>query len=89
MRIHGISEDWFLMWNDDKRAMIDTMKRNVEADIDAGYNERGFTVVKAKEALDRYIRRYEDDVESFKRMTEKDVQRWCFYDLVKRGVVEL
>ena len=51
-------DDWFGIWYADKSAMLETMARNLHAEIDR-----------------------------FGSMEEKSVNRWCFYDLLKRGAI--
>lgn len=79
--------DWFEIWHDDKESIIATMVRNMAADLEAGYNYFGNSIRKQRAELEAYQASYNDTMEMFKGMEEKEVNRWCFYDLKKRGAI--
>lgn len=80
--------DWFEMWAADKEAMINTMIRNMTADLDAGYNYFGECIKRQRREIEEYRDQFEREMDAFKEMDEKKVQRWCYYDMRKRGVIE-
>lgn len=80
--------DWFDIWFMDKNNMINVMTRNMVADIEAGYNPEGATIRREREERDAYKAAFDAQMDTFKTMTENDVNRWCFYDMKKRGVIE-
>lgn len=82
------SVDWFEMYVDDKRSMLNTMVRNLAADLDAGYDWFGASSVRQRERIDEYKAEYDGALERFKGMSEEQVQRWCFYDMLKRGAID-
>lgn len=78
---------WFELWIDDQRSMQETMLRNMTSDLDAGYSPYGNAIMRQvrmiSERHDSYIRAFE----TFKNMTEKQVDNWCFHDLLQRGAI--
>ena len=79
--------DWFGMWFEDKIAMLETMQRNLVADLDAGYNPAGSSITKSKNEIQNYRRDFFDTMDKFRFMTEEQTQHYCFYDLKKRGAI--
>ena len=80
--------DWFDIWFEDKQGMLSTMIRNMSADLDCGYDYFGKSISKQREDIDEYKKEFDRQMEQFKTMDEKQVNRWCFYDMKKRGVIE-
>ena len=78
---------WFEMWLDDKEAMICTMARNMSADLDAGYNYFGESIRKQREQIDAYKKEYDEQLMAFADMDDAKRDRWCYYDLLRRGVI--
>lgn len=82
--------DYFEIWFQDKQGMLDTMTRNMQADVDAGYNPNGNSIVSQQLAIAEYRYLFEQQLAELSRMdSESRVQRICKYDLLKRGVIEL
>lgn len=84
----GDRDDWFDLWFEDKKSMIDTMVRNMTADLAAGYDYFGKSIRDQKIEIDRYKTQLDNELDMFKAMDEKAVNRWCFYDMKKRGAIE-
>ena len=82
------SKEWFDIWFEDKKAMISTMLSNMVADLNAGYDLYGKSIKDQKQRIDEYQKAFEDQMDAFKEMDDKQVNRWCFYDMKKRGVIE-
>ena len=81
-------ETFFDIWKADKDSMIVTMARNLQADLGAGYNPNGRCIRRQVAELAEYQKEYTEQLEQFKAMTDKQVQHWCKYDMIKRGVIE-
>lgn len=79
--------DWMKMWIDDKQGMISTMMRNLAADLDAGYTYFGQCVQKQKYDIEEYQKQYEKELMALADMDEKKANRWCYFDLLRRGVI--
>lgn len=81
-------DDWFEVWHEDKSSMLDTMVKNMQADLNAGYDYFGQSIQNQRLAIDTYKRLFDQELDMFADMDEKQVNRWCYYDMVKRGVIE-
>lgn len=81
-------DDWFELWFEDKKSILETMSRNMADDLEIGYNFFGGSIQQQISAMTEYKNQMDAELDSFKAMDEKQVSRWCFYDLKKRGVIE-
>ncbi len=79
--------DWFELWTEDKQSMMDCMIRNMHSDLDAGYDYWGISMIQQRAEIEKFKIDWDMDMEMFKGMDEKTVNRWCFYDMKKRGVI--
>lgn len=79
--------DWFDLWYEDKQVMIATMTRNMAADLAAGYDYFGNSITGQRREIERYKAQFDAEIDAFKSMDETAVNRWCFYDLKKRGAI--
>lgn len=80
--------DWFDLWVEDKRSMLDTMARNLASDLnDGGYDFFGDCIQRQMSEISAYKEQFDTEMDSFKSMTEEAVNRWCFYDMKKRGAI--
>lgn len=80
--------DWFELWFEDKQCMINIMIHNMQDDLDAGHDYFGNSIRKQREEIDEYKAEFDKQMDEFKTMDEKEVNRWCFYDMKKRGAIE-
>ena len=80
---------WFTMWYEDKKSIINTMAKNIAADLEAGYNPLGQSITKQRAEMDEYIKIFDAEVELLKEFTPRQAERWCKLDLLKRGAIEL
>ena len=80
--------DYFKLWYEDKRSILETMNRNMYADIDVGYDINGDNIKSQLKAIDDYSIDINRHLSQFSTMTDKEVQRWCKYDMIRRGVIE-
>lgn len=81
-------DNWLELWQDDKRVILSCMVANMHSDLKAGYNFFGNSIQKQLKEINEYQARYDREMDSFKTMEDHDVNRWCYYDLVKRGAIE-
>lgn len=79
--------NWFEIWFADKQSVIETMIRNMQADLEAGYNPHGASISHQRVEIDAYKAAFASKLEQFANMTEEKVQRYCHYDLLRRGVI--
>ena len=80
--------DWFELWFDDKKSIISTMERNIQSDLDAGYDPLGHIITKQVDDLNDYIDQFNYDIEMLGMMSEKEINHWCYLDMKKRGVID-
>ena len=79
--------NWFEIWFQDKESMLETMVRNMTADLDADYNYFGNCIKQQRKTIDEYRKQFDRQMDEFKLMDDAKVNRWCYYDLKKRGVI--
>lgn len=80
--------DWFEIWFEDRESILNTMMRNMGADLEAGYNYFGQSIIKQRQEIQKYKDETDHTLDMFKDMDEKAVNRWCFYELKKHGAIE-
>lgn len=78
---------WFDMWYEDKASILDTMVRNMISDLDAGYDPMGHCIKKQRVDIEEYQMDIDKTMDMFKTMEDKAVNRWCYYDMKKRGAI--
>lgn len=82
------SNDWFEIWFKDKQSIINTMIKNMAADLDACSKIVVPCIRKQQADIETYKAQFDEEMDMFKDMEEKAVNRWCYYDLKKRGAIE-
>lgn len=82
--------DWITMWIEDKLSMIDTMHRNMQSDLNAGYSLTSNAILQQKENIENYEKNTFDQMDKILcSMTEQQGNKWCYYDMLRRGVISL
>ena len=79
--------DWLEVWIDDWESLIETQNRNIQSELQAGFKWTGQHVQHEVKILKEFDSKYRDGLEKFKYMDEREVQRWCYFDLLKRGAI--
>jgi hypothetical protein len=79
--------DWFELWYEDKQSIMDTMVKNMVADLNAGYDYFGKSIQDQKQEIKNYKSEFDKQMIEFATMDEKAANRWCFYDLKRRGAI--
>jgi hypothetical protein len=80
-------DDWFSVWQDDKESILQTMISNMASDLNAGYDYFGKSITQQRKTIEEYKASIDATYDLFKSMNENEVNRWCFYDLKKRGAI--
>ena len=83
------AEIWFNTWYADKECILDTMVRNMTADLNAGYDYFGNCIVKQRKDIEDYKAEFEKQLMSFASMEDSARNKWCYYDLLRRGAITL
>ena len=79
--------EWFEMWYSDKKWILSIMYRNMASDISAGYDVMGKSITEQKTMIANYEKSINDALYMFANMDDLKVDRWCFYDMLKRGAI--
>lgn len=82
------SKEWFDMWFEDKKSIISIMYSNMASDLAAGYDYFGKSIQHQKQEIANYEAEFERQMDKFKSMSDDEVNRWCFYDMKKRGAID-
>ena len=80
--------DWYDLWEGDKKFMLETMVKNMASDLEAGYDYFGAAIQRQQKMISEYKEQFDNELMGFAWMDEKEVNRWCFYDMKRRGVIE-
>ena len=78
---------WFELWFEDKESILSTMVSNMQSDLDAGYNPSGNSIQSQIAEIANYKASIDSKLDEFSKMDEKSVNRWCYYDLKRRGAI--
>lgn len=81
------STDWFHIWVEDHEAIINTMLRNMQADLDAGYDPEGNCIRRQKTEIENYRNNYNAKLDMIGHMDPGRYQHWCYVDLIRRGAI--
>lgn len=79
--------DWAELWEEDKRTILRCMYSNMAADLECGYDPMGKSIQEQKTMISEYEKQIHDAWDRFVYMTEEQVNKWCFYDMKKRGAI--
>lgn len=87
-RIADHRGEWFDIWFEDKKSIISTMYQNMASDLKVGYDPMGQSIRRQQAMIAEYQKQLEAELDLFKTMEDAAVDRWCFYDMKKRGAIE-
>ena len=79
--------DYYEIYCEDSESIINTMFRNLNADLDAGYNPVGDCIRRQQQMIDDRQKEYRDALDLFKTMTDQEINRWCYFELKKKGAI--
>ena len=80
--------DWMEIWIEDKKSIIETMYKNMQSDIDCGYDVTGLAIRRQIEEISAYTNQYHKELMAMAAMDWEKANRWCFCDLLRRGAIE-
>lgn len=80
--------DYVEMWHDDKNCVIKTMVRNMNADMQAGYDWLSMAIQEQLATITTYTVEYKKQSRALEFMTNNDAQKWCKRDLIRSGTIE-
>lgn len=80
--------NWFELWMQDKESIYNTMKRNMQADLEAGYDPNGAAITTQRNMIADYMRDIVERVDFFVNLPNQSaVNRWCYNDMKRRGII--
>ena len=82
-------DKWFTIWFEDKWSILNTMGKNLAADLAAGYSYFGMCAEKQRAAIEAYKLQFDSEMDYLATLDEKKAERWCKMDLIKRGAIEI
>lgn len=87
-RLTKWSDEWFEIWYQDKQSILDTMVRNMVADLECGYDYFGNCITRQREEIAEYKAKFDAEVMSFAEKSDTERNKWCYYDMLRRGVID-
>lgn len=79
--------DWFEMWRADRESLLDTMVRNMIADLDAGYDYFGNSIQRQLKDIADFKKKTQILLDFVSFMDEKKVNHWAYIQLLKSGAI--
>jgi len=79
--------EWFEIWEEDVKSILSTMFQNMTDDLRVGYDPLGKSITQQRQMIAEYQRYIDNCYETFKPMTEAQVDHWCFYELKRKGAI--
>ena len=79
--------NWFEIWFQDKNSILDIMLSNMISDLNNGYDWFGKSITDQRNMIENYKKKFDEQMDKFKEMEDNAVNRWCYYDLKKRGAI--
>lgn len=82
-------KDWKDIWEEDRISMIKTMRRNLASDIvDGDFDLLSLLIQKQIVQIKEYENNFTFAKIMLNKMDEYSQNKWCYYDLKKRGVID-
>ena len=81
-------DTWFEMLIADKKCTLQTMHRNMAADIEAGYNPMGNSIQRQITEINAYKADFDSLLDKIALMDESKIERFCYMQLLKSGAIE-
>lgn len=82
-------KDWKDIWEEDKISMIKIMRRNLASDIvDGDFDLLSLLIQKQIVQIKECENNFTFAKIMLNKMDEYSQNKWCYYDLKKRGVID-
>ena len=79
--------DWFVLWCEDKESIINTMARNMAADLEVGYNYFGNSIQRQIKEINEYRAAYNAELDKIAGMEPSRVNHYCYIKLLQAGAI--
>lgn len=88
MSLYDKSVNWFEIWVADWQSMTETIRRNMTADLNAGYDPNGATILKYRNEIIVRGMKFAYYMHDFSMMdSDEKINRFCYFDLKARGAI--
>ncbi len=88
MKRYDKNTDYFKIWLDDKKALLNTMIKNMISDLEAGCDYFGENIKKQREAIRIYKHQIDTQLMIMTEFSDEKINKWCYMDLIRKGVIE-
>ena len=79
--------DWFEIWCEDKQNIMNTMARNMAADLEAGYDFFGNSIQRQIKDMEAYRDAFNAEMDKIAEMEPSRVNHYCYVKLKKAGAI--
>ena len=80
--------EYIAMWIEDYESLIETAVRNMQSDLDAGYNPNGRSIAWDRECIEELKNRRDAGIEKIVQFeSDSKADRWCYLDMKRRGAI--
>lgn len=79
--------DWFEIWCEDKQNILNTMARNMAADLEAGYDFFGNSIQRQIRDMEDYKKAFDSEMDKIAEMDPARVNHYCYVKLKKAGAI--
>lgn len=79
--------DWFEIWCEDKQNILNTMARNMAADLEAGYDFFGNSIQRQIKEMEAYRDAFNAEMDKIAEMEPSRVNHYCYVKLKKAGAI--
>ena len=79
--------DWFEIWCEDKKNIMNTMARNMAADLEAGYDFFGNSIQRQIKDMEAYRDAFNAEMDKIAEMEPSRVNHYCYVKLKKAGAI--
>lgn len=89
MNSYNKNTDYFKIWLDYEKSILDTMVENMVFNLEAGYDYFGTSIEKQKAEIENYKHQVDDQLEIMAKFShDPKINKWCYMDLIRRGAIE-
>lgn len=81
-------ENWYRIYLQDRRAMLDTMQRNLLSDLDAGYSPQGQSVTTQRKRIDDFKKEFASAIDMLRTISANEREYWCYCELLTLGAID-
>ena len=80
-------QDWFELFCADKQNILNTMARNMAADLEAGYDYFGKSIQQQIKDIEEYKKAFDAELDKIAEMEPSRVNHYCYVKLKRSGAI--